>query len=181
MSESAVYRLTTAVLFTAAAALGAWAGHPLAVYVTYGCWLAWLTMTDATREQVATLRRRTVVALARLRRRHDAELLEVWCVAHEKPAAEYGEPFDPDPATDEQSGYQLYRGLTVEGKPGDDTDEIPVAPATVPIALPDPNPATVPDLKAASKVGPLPTLTDEAWQAQQEAFYEAAMAKIRGT
>jgi hypothetical protein len=53
-------------------------------------------------------------------------------------------------------------------------------PVTQPIHVPDPLPATVPDMKAAAKVGPLPSLTQDEWQAKFDAEYEAARAAIRG-
>lgn len=166
MTETVVYRLTTAVLFTIAAGLGAAFGSPLAVYIVVVTWLFWLTMTDATREQVATLRRRTIVALARLRKRHDDELLEVWCAAKGKPVEEYAPEGVWTPAAKEQPDV-----FVVDPEPA--TDEIPVCPPTQP------------DMKAAASVGPLPSLTSaplthDEWQAEQDAIYEAAMAKIRG-
>jgi hypothetical protein len=57
---------------------------------------------------------------------------------------------------------------TVEPDDGPPTDEIPIAPPTVP------------DMKAAAKVGPLPSLTQAEWQAKFDAEYEAARAAIRG-
>lgn len=110
MTESTVWRAVTAALFTVAAAIGVFTSNPVGVVVVLVVWLAWLTMADATREDLRVLRRRSVHSLAALRRRHDSEILEASLAAREKPAAEY-------------------RWAPVAEPP---TDEIPVCPPTQP-------------------------------------------------
>ena len=129
VTEAAAWRLVTGVLFAIAATIGAITIGPVAVEIVFGVWLMWLTVTAATREQVTLLRRRTMHAIGTLRRRHDDELLEVWVATMEKPAAEYAP--EPGWASTELAQPDVF---VADLEPA--TDEIPVAPPTVPDAMP---------------------------------------------
>lgn len=138
-----------------------WLGQ-VVLNVIFGALIVWGLLSSPTRDELATVRRRTMHALAALRRRHDAEILDMWVTVYGRPAAEYV-----------PEGWDAPRERELA--------TLDPEPKTEPIVMPQPmGPATVPDLKAAAKVAPLPVV-DVEWEtrrAEIEADWQRRAAEI---
>lgn len=117
------------------------------VVLTLGCtgllcgwlWLLFAWVDDKQRRH----RQRTITALAALRRRHDAEILEIWLAMFGKPAGEYAPEVAWAPAEVAQPTVFACEGCDDDGfaclrceHPDPITEPIDMSPATVPSGMP---------------------------------------------
>lgn len=109
------------------------------VVLTLGCtgllcgwmWLLFAWVDDKQRRH----RQRTITALAALRRRHDAEILEMWLTLFGKPAGEYVAESGWAPAEVAQPEH-IWHSMIPVLNPDAPTDEIEAQPQTVPDGMP---------------------------------------------